>query len=208
MDLPERRTLYIDVDSTIWPAEVEYLKAEMKLHGTQNFLDKWFEHHELIEMYGEDYSDIFKVALDPSSVHERELYPYVAEYLCNLYHGMCGGFDLHFISHNMFASEIRQPMHDWLSSKMHTHVEFELTVVHQRFRKENIMKQDPGAWGLVDDVPKNLHRAREAGFHVFCKAQSWNEGIDVPRFEEWYELPELIEDLTEPDERAMMLETL
>lgn len=180
-------------DSTIWPAEVEYLKAEKELHGTQNFLDKWFEHHELVERYGEDYSDIFKLALAPDRVREREMYPYAAECLRKMY---LDGFGLHFISHNMFASDIREPIREWIRVKVGAGVVFGLTVMHQRFRKENIMKQDPTAWLLIDDVPKNLSRARAAGYHVLCKAHHWNEGVSAIRFTDWFEVPGLIRELT------------
>jgi hypothetical protein len=196
MDPQERRTLYIDIDSTIWPAEDEYTRAEMAAYGTDKLRTKYFTVEEMKEQYGEDYEAVFKDALSPARVHERELYPGCAEIICNLYHGMNGGFDIHFISHSFFASDIRPPLREWLEDVMHVGVEFELTVKHERFIKANIMAKDPTAFALIDDRPKNVLLAQAAGYEVMCKNQVWNKQLVswVPMFDYWQEVPDLLPD--------------
>src|SRR5215213_8288729 len=113
------KTLYIDVDSTLWPAEKEYDYWEQRLHGTQELCKYFFTADELAEKYGDVFYEIIRRALDPDKMHERELYDGAAEVLCNLYHGMHGGFDLHFISHNFFAKDTKPALRKWLESVMH-----------------------------------------------------------------------------------------
>jgi hypothetical protein len=204
-----RKTLYIDIDSTIWPAEDEYTRAEMAAYGTDLLRTQYFTQEEMLANYGPGYEDVFKDALSPDRVHERELYPDCAEIICNLYHGInFQAYDIHFISHSFFASDIREPLREWLKSVMHVGVEFELTVKHERFIKANIMRKDPTAFALIDDRPKNVLLAKEAGYVTLCKRQVWNEGINVTMFDNWSEIPDLLYDLTNPDEHAMIMETL
>jgi hypothetical protein len=178
----------------------------MELYGTKMLTTHWYHHKELVEVFGENYHQIFWKALDPDNIQERKLYDGCAEVLCNLNHGVVGEpFNLHFISHNPFAKDIREPMNEWLTSVLHTATDFELTVYHERFNKSSTMKKDPTAFGLIDDVPKNVLGAKEAGFSAYAKKHPWNKDVPVPLFDSWHELPELIEkDLTNTDKDAMI----
>lgn len=193
-----RRTLYIDIDSTIWPAEDEYREAEMAIYGTDKLRFNYYTPEEMQEMYGENYKELLFKALSPDKVMERELYPGCAEILCNLYRGMNGGYDLYFLSHNHFAKEMDGPLREWLDREMHPGVEYQLKVMHERYNKYAFMRKDPTAYALIDDRPRNVLDAQREGYHVLSKKQTWNEHLDsVPMFDDWYEVPNYLPNHTE-----------
>jgi hypothetical protein len=192
------KTLYIDVDSTIWPAEQKYMEVEKELYGTELFCTKYWGADEWKEVCGESIEVLLMNALNPEDIPNRKLYDGCAEVLCNLYHGIASEpFNFHFVSHNYFAKDTRGPLNDWLHDMMHTGVDFKLTVYHSRFRKENTMLKDPTAFALLDDMPRNVEGAIDAGFPVFVKRQKWNRMLEDTAgaylFDSWYELPEIIE---------------
>jgi hypothetical protein len=191
------QTLYIDLDSTCWPAERRYAEVEKELYGTDIFCTKYWGADEWEEVCGEPIEVLLMNALNPADIPNRELYDGCAEVLCSLYHGIAGEpLNLYFVSHSYFAKNTRDPLYDWLEDKMHSGVEFELKVYHSRFRKENTMLKDPTAFALLDDMPRNVEGAVDAGFPVFVKRQKWNKLLEGTEgayfFDSWYELPEMI----------------
>lgn len=188
-------TLYIDIDSTIWPAELEYEKAEMELYGTKLLSTGWYDVPRLIETFGSNYQEIFWKALAPEKVMEREFYPNCLEALYDLY---SMGFDIHFITHNPFREMMSDPLFDWLNlSLIHP---LELTVYAEHNCKVETMNQDPTAWGIIEDRPSMLSKAVDSGYKAYGKKQVWNQRDPVGGvwwFNDWSVVPSLIEvDLT------------
>lgn len=178
-----RRTLYIDIDSTIWPAEVEYDIAETEMYGSKLLSSDWYDIPELIRIFGENYKDIFWRALSPERVSNRRLYPHVAAALRSLY---VMDLEFHFFTHNPFPDDMYEPLHDWLSRDLT--VPFELTVKEEHNCKVAAMKDDPTAWGIVEDRHHTLFKAHAAGYHAFGMKQPWNRNFREPTvnwFDNW-----------------------
>lgn len=185
------RVVYIDIDSTIWPAEVEYDRVAMELFG-KPFGENWYNIPELKERFGPNFSRIFEDALHPYSVWERELYPHVTEalqYMVEL------GLDVHFLSHNPKPKVMIDPVWEWLLEKSGIN-DFELTILRSDYSKIEFMQSDPFAWAIIDDKVETLLEACEAGYVTVAKQQPWNltlQGkVGILSFDSWQILPSLL----------------
>lgn len=183
-------TLYVDIDSTIWPAEDEYDRAAMELYGVE-FGTDWYSEAELIERFGPDYQKIFSYALRPERVTERKLYPHAYATLRNL--GKT--FRLHFISHNYEPDDIESRVREWLERRLGG--QFDLTVYPPYNDKVATMNADPFAYGIIEDKATTLVDAMKAGYVTIAKRQPWNLSIvdkyGIMSFDDWVEVPTLVE---------------
>lgn len=189
------KTLYVDIDSTIWFAEAAYEQAEMELHGTTDITSKWFEVHELIERYGKNFVEIFKKALDPALIAQRDMFPGVETALKEL---SDEGFDIHFLSHSHFPEATYIPMREWLRNSLD--FPFMLTLTEERSAKLPTMSYDPHTWGVIEDTPSTLQDAVNAGYETFGKVTTMNQMCDIPGvawFDDWVEVPSLVRMRTE-----------
>ncbi len=184
------RTLYFDIDSTLWPAETEYMANAIELFGkeldtTYQYNDKWLE-----ENYGPNYVDMFY--LDPANIAQREVYPGVVEGIQYAYKKL--GFNIHFLSHNSTPADMFEPVDKWLWDNLR--IDFDLTIFEASNCKVAYMQDDPTAWGIVEDKPKTIFDAYDAGYVVFGKRQPWNlqivDGGGIIFFNEWTEFPQLL----------------
>lgn len=180
--------LVIDVDSTIWPAEHKYDKAALELYGKPFWTDPvpdWYDHKALVYRFGNDYWRIFDRALDPSKVSEREFYPGVREALYALYER---GVGIHFLTKNFEPERMRRPLLRWLEGVAPPGFKLSLTIRDDK----TPMLEKIGAYGIVDDKPELLMKARRRGYWCATKYQPWNrrvveENPAIFGFEHWGE---------------------
>jgi hypothetical protein len=185
------RTLYIDIDSTIWPAEEQYSKAAKELFGKELKSNQWYTVDELIAVFGSDYRKIFSYALQPQRMPLRKLYPHVYTALLSL---TALGFRLHFISHN--EHRFQPAIRSWLRKKL-GNIQFNLTVQPvEVLDKVEYMTYDPYAWGIIEDKAETLIDAVEADYISIAKSQPWNltvaQQYAILSFETWDEVPALV----------------
>lgn len=196
------RTMYIDIDSTIWPAEVEYTRSEMRMHGTDDLIKNWYDVPELEAKYGKDYKDIFWDALNPRKVLDRVTYPGFETAVLRLRYEY--GFNIHFITHNPFPGQMEAPLRTWFHHIFMDVAGFvpRLTVYEEDNCKADTMKADPTAWGIIEDKPSTAQAALEQGYKVYMKLHVWNreyveQNCLVRGFDDWVKLPGMVEqDLT------------
>jgi len=184
--LSSNKTLYIDIDSTIWAPEPEYDKVEYAMYGTTRLSKEWFEPDELVEIYGPDFKQIFWKALAPEKVAEREMFPHVGETLDQL---NFMGYNIHFLTHTHFPDEMRKPLHAWISEC--TLAPFEITPTEEANDKIDIIAEDPSAWGVIEDRVSTLTKAVEEGYYAFGKRTHVND-VDIPGvrwFDDWRLIP-------------------
>jgi hypothetical protein len=162
----------------------------MELYGTP-FGDDWYDTAELVEKFGPNYSDIFKHALDPEQVQDRELYPFVAAAVTKLYQM---GFGIHFMSHNPNPSKMYLPVHMWLDD--YIHINYELTIFGARNDKISTMREDPKAWAIIEDKPSTLVKAQKNGYVTLARRHPWNLDViakhDIMSFDNWAVVPEML----------------
>jgi hypothetical protein len=185
------RTLYIDIDSTIWPAEEQYSQAAKELFGKELKSNQWYTVDELLDVFGPDYRKIFSYALQPQRMPLRKLYPHVYTTLLTL---TAIGFKLHFISHN--EHRFQPAIRSWLRKKL-GNIQFNLTVQPvEVLDKVQYMGFDPYAWGIIEDKTDTLVDAVESGYISIAKTQPWNltavQQYGILSFETWDELPTLV----------------
>ena len=188
------RTLYIDIDSTIWPAEDVYAKNAIELFGSNYPMTVQYDEQFFKDTYGPGYGDIFK--FNPEEIADRVLYPYAAWALNYLY-GL--GFELHFLSHNPAPHKMRKPVQAWLESKLQ--VPFKLTVFGARNCKVNFMAGEDYAWGIIEDKPSTLAKAHRHGYVTIAKEQPWNlrtiEECGILSFSSWLQIPGMVTNVLE-----------
>lgn len=186
-----KKTLYIDIDSTIWPAEEEYDRAAMELYGIP-FGKDWYDVEELIEKFGPDYKQVFRHALDPERILTRKLYPGVATALYELY--VESNFTLHFISHN--DHDLEAGLEQWLTNILN--IPFDITVYPVEIMdKVKWMMYDPNAFALIEDKPAALLDSAVTGYITLAKRQPWNrltlqENPDIIGFDNWIYVPYML----------------
>jgi hypothetical protein len=182
------RTLYMDLDSTLWDTHPLYIKAQMELFGKAMPYEEITHWYAYRDFHGDGFYTMFDWALDPDHLEKRELYPGVQEALANI-NSM--GFRFHIISHNT-NPKWRGPYLEWLDTVLP--VQFDFTLFGSRNDKVLKMKEDPTAWGIVEDKAETALKAMRAGYKVFVKAHPWNYDCEdkTYRFEDWDEMPHLI----------------
>jgi hypothetical protein len=184
-----RKTLYVDVDDTLYSALPLYSIAEREMHGTDRLRKRYYEPHEMVEMYGEDFKEIFYRALSPEKVHDREMYPNVPEALSRLY----DEYDVHFLTHTHFPNEMYVPLREWLRQNLT--IPFNLTAIPEDIPKVEVLEADSTTYGIIDDRFKTLRDAYRAGYRVYGMKQHTNCHTRVPYvkwFEDWRQVPDLI----------------
>lgn len=204
------KTIYVDVDSTIWPAELEYTRSEMRLHGTDDLVKNWYDVPELKAKYGEDYREIFWDALNPKKVLDRVMYPGVENAVLTLRYEL--GFNIHFITHSPFPEQMEPAMREWFDFVLGDVPGFvpDLTVYDESNCKATTMASDPTAWGIIEDKPSTAHAAIQRGYRVYLKRHVWNreylkDNTQVQGFDEWKYIPGMVaKDLTVEANRVKM----
>lgn len=187
----DRCTLYVDIDDTLYHALPLYSVVEMEMYGTDRIRRKYYEPDELVEMYGENYKEMFYRALSPERVKDRVMYPYVKRALGRLY---LEGFDIHFLTHTHFPDDMYEPLCEWLNENL-SNMPFELDAFEESTPKVEYMDKDPYAYGIIDDRFKTLKEVHNAGYKVYGKKQITNAHTRVPYvkwFEDWTDVPEMI----------------
>ncbi len=189
------RRLYLDLDSTVWPAEDAYTVASLELFGKVFGLKEdgyYAPTSELREKFGDNYTKIFDVALSPESVGDRVLYPGVDAALSYVREM---GLSITFISHNHKPAPLRKPIRDWLEKELS--FPFELIVFGARNDKTAVMDADPVAWGIIEDAPCTLKKAAQKGYVTLAKLQNWNlqtvTECGIMGFDRWEDMPDIIE---------------
>lgn len=186
------KVLGIDVDNTIFDFDTLVNVAMLDVCGVaydyeeKTHWDYWFD------LASEDsVVEAIRVALDPTKVMERELYPGVVEALEELYDA---GIRPHFITHNFFDPEkMRNALAVWLDEVIS--VPFGLSVVNTG-PKLTVMRRK-GIFGMIDDKPDFIESVADAGLFAATKIHPWNRELlerrsDVHGFEHWSEVPSLL----------------
>ncbi len=184
--------LFIDIDSTIWPAEREYERACKRIYGC-SFGNDWYSEEVLEERFGPDYQRIFDEALAPEKVMSRRLYPGVTEGINKLYRM---GYNIIFITHNRHVEEMYEPLNKWLTLCFPM-VHARLIVAHPSISKAyDIMQDYDDVWGIIEDNEINLIEASSLGYNTLAKAHPWNlttcDVYDIIRFDRWDKVPQLV----------------
>lgn len=192
-----KRTIYIDVDSTIWDLFPDQKYFAKKLYGIdlkEEQVDRW---NWCYRVFGDDGFDIFRHILVPNRVQGRELYDGCAEALLDLYES---GFDITFLSHHWNPKAMEPAVREWLQSKLE--FPFSVTLMGARNDKIDYMMEDPSACTIIEDKPSTLKKGIESGIPVVAKMQRWNmdliEKEDVLSFVEWDEAPHLLKNMILP----------
>jgi phosphoglycolate phosphatase-like HAD superfamily hydrolase len=183
------RTLYLDLDSTLWDTHPLYVKAQMELFGKAmpyEEINHWYAYRDY---HGDGFYTMFDWALDPDHLDKRELYPGVSEALTDI---SSLGFVFHIISHNT-NPKWRGPYLAWLDSVLP--IQFDFTLFGSRNDKVAKMKEDPTAFGIVEDKAETALKAMRAGYNVFVKAHPWNMECEhvTYRFQDWEQMPSLVQ---------------
>ncbi len=192
------RVMFVDIDSTFWPAEKEYVAAEKQLFGTTHLAERYFSVPELKVQYGEDYTKIFDVALDPKKCMQRVPYEGVENALMELHFAM--GFDIHFISYNHDPEAMIKPLTEWIDSRFIgiTAYSSDVTVLTQEYNKIDVMNDYPKAFGIIEDATPALLDAAKAGYRSYAFLQPWNEEVVhrhkklITPFSRWNQIPEIV----------------
>lgn len=185
------RTVYIDIDDTIWDAEGRVLQTLAEKYGinkTREEVTYWGCYADWLNNDDNWFDMAFGDALDPAQVKERELFPNVARVLEILHDNE---INLHFISHNPKPNKMVTPVHEWLLDKL-PGLAFSLTIFGARNDKVKFMQNDPSAWAIVEDKYTTLASAAKAGYVAFGKVREYNrldiaENPAILPFEDWNE---------------------
>lgn len=185
------KTIYCDVDSTIYDLFPLQKEAALKRYGVElkrNQIDRW---NWCYRMFGDDGFELFKDVLTPENIERRELYDGAKEALERLYDL---GFNLYFLSHHWSPREMEAPVREWL----HSEIDRPLTVklMGARNCKVEFALDDPTTGGIIEDKPSTLAKANKKGVPCVAIQQLWNmETIDTYNLlsvTKWFEMPELI----------------
>ncbi len=193
-----RKTLYIDIDSTIWDMEsvvFATMQREFGIEITHEDITQWDTIPELVGWCDGWFDKCFKDAFDPEQVGQRRLYPHVGKALLNMW--VSYGLSFHFLSHNPEPRKMQEPVRQWLHD--HLLVPFEVTVFGARNDKINFMQDDPNAWGIVEDKPSTLAKAAKSEYVTIAKRHPYNLNIidqyDILSFDHWRDVPDLVHNI-------------
>lgn len=181
-----KNTIYIDIDSTIWPAEVGYMKA-LETSGIQGF-----DIHNLYQDDTPGIAELFIGTLTPKSVEFRDFYPGVVETLNNLYER---GYWIEFISHHPEPEKMYDAVADWLWNNII--YSFQLAIFPDTVCKVERMLEFNNAKCLIEDKPSTLKKAANNGITTFGFVQPWNletirEDSRIVGFTHWDHIDSLI----------------
>ena len=189
------KTLYIDIDSTIWDTNetvLNTLKRDLGIEAKYEDITYWGYYEDLVGGGEGWFNKVFKDAFDPYQVYHRELYPGVEDALHTLW--TRDNFRFHFLSHNPEPTKMIAPVNEWLHSKLT--VPFRLTIFGARNCKINFMDTDTSAWGIVEDKPSTLAKAAKNGYATIAKSHPYNlttiDQYDIISFGSWSEVPALV----------------
>lgn len=180
----------IDVDSTIWPAEEKYDEAALRLYGKPFFPPNeerdWYDSEELREHFGENFSEIFQIALNPRDVYARTLYPGAREVIR---HWKEIGLGIHFLSHSYQPARMYSFLTPWLRQTFGNTIEVDVIPSHV---DKVEMLPEIGAFGIIDDKVEILEAAVKAGYYAGTKLHPWNRRVvaqnaSIVGFDSWYE---------------------
>jgi phosphoglycolate phosphatase-like HAD superfamily hydrolase len=184
-----RRTLGVDVDSTVWDLSAWVCEAVLDVTGETLDPESLSTWTHVLDVYGEEETmEIYERALSPDRVRKREPYPGSAEVLRGL---QDEGIHIHFITHNWDAEAMTPHLEPWL--KKHFGPDIGLTVITED--KLGILRE-LGAFGMVDDRPDTITRVADAGLWAATMLQPWNRELvkDHPKvygFTSWRDFPDL-----------------
>jgi len=185
-----RRTLGVDVDSTVWDLSSWVCEAVLDVTGETLDPESLSTWTHVLDLYGEEATmEIYERALSPDRVREREPYPGSTEVLRGLQEE---GARIHFITHNWDPEVMTPHLEPWL--KQHFGPDIGLTVTTED--KLGILRE-LGAFGMVDDRPDTIARVADAGLWAATMIQPWNRELveDHPKiygFGSWHDLPALL----------------
>ena len=186
-----RRTLGVDVDSTVWNLSAWVCEAVLEETGEVLDPEELTTWTHVLDAYGEMAAmRIYTRALSPERVRERDPYPGSPEALRSLQEER--GVRVHFVTHNWDPAGMTPYLEPWL--KEHFGPDVGLTVTTQD--KLGILREI-GAFGIVDDRPETIRRVADAGLWTATILQPWNRKVvaereDVYGFESWHEFPDLL----------------
>jgi hypothetical protein len=189
-------TLALDVDSTVWDVSTPFRDAVREITGDAPDLETVFTWAQVLDAYGEkDTALIYERVLAPERIRMRELYPNAAEILRRLQTER--GLRIHFVTRNHDPEALRPHLSPWL--REHFGPEVGLTITSGE--KTGVLRE-LHAFGVVDDHPRTLVAAAEAGLWAATKIQPWNREVvaerpDVRGFDDWLEMPRLLPPMPE-----------
>lgn len=187
------KTLYVDIDSTIWPLN-DYMHDAMLsltgIHINHEDVTTW-DYYFNLGVERELVLEAFDIALSPDKVADRPLYDGVADALLRLSET---GFHVHFLSHNPCPKPLHDAVYNWLMSKLM--FPYSLTIFGARNCKVAFMREDSEAYGIIEDKPSTLIKAHKSEFVTIAKRQPWNlttiEEYGIMSFDAWREVPKLV----------------
>jgi hypothetical protein len=186
-----RRTLGVDVDSTIWDLTEWVCEAVLDVTGERLDPESTTTWTRILDVYGEEAAmEVYDRVLSPGRVHEREPYPGSVEVLHSLQEER--GIEVHFITRNWDPEVMRLHLKPWLRRHFGSRVELSVTSED----KLDIL-QEIGAFGMVDDRPETIRRVADSGLWAATIIQPWNRELlasytNVYGFTSWQEFPHLL----------------
>lgn len=184
-----RKTLGVDVDSTVWDLSAWVCEAVSGETGEVLDPEELTTWTHILDEYGEAAAmRIYTRALSPRRVRDRDPYPGSAEVLRGLQEER--GIRIHFVTHNWDPASMTPYLEPWL--KEYFGEDVGLTVTTED--KLGILRE-LGAFGIVDDRPETINRVADAGLWTATMIQPWNRKVvaerdDVHGFESWHEFPD------------------
>lgn len=158
------RTLYVDLDSTLWPAEDLYTDALTKISMTDFLMQDLYKDND------QQVVNSFIDAILNDDIDERELYPGAAASLTELVWEH--EFDVVIITHNPKPEERGPGMEAWLRREFP--FDFEFKAMEAEHCKIETMQEDENAWGIIEDKPATLVKAAEMGYNTYALLHPWN----------------------------------
>ena len=185
--------LAVDVDATIW-SPYEIAVEEMNRLGNLSLTIADMVHYDSFhEIAGREIANagFIKACATPQTVAERAFYPYAVETLQDLYHE---GIDIHFVTRNVNAERMREPLRRWLDE--HLGFPFGLSVGRSGAKLPILSRI--GAFGIIDDYPVTLEAVADRGLWAATLIHLWNRDLvesrpDVHGFEDWRDVPSLLD---------------
>lgn len=186
-----RRTLGIDLDSTIWDTGARVCEAVFEVTGETLDLESVSSWIHVLDTYGEEKTtEIFDHVFSPGAIRARKPYPGAAEVLRRLQSEL--GIKVHFVTRGHDPEALGPHLELWLGEHFGPDIGLTVTTGEKLSVLEEI-----SAFGMIDDRPETLERVAGAGLWAVARIQPWNREFvaaraDIHGFLDWREVPDLL----------------
>lgn len=191
-----KNRLIIDVDGTAYSLHSSLSEACERLFGRAVEPEEITDWYALRRIFGKDYFEAYRIALDPCRVMGRTPFPGFVYAMERLH---AAGLTIHFLTHNEDPEAIEPALREWFDHML-PHVPYELEATTARKCKVKRALELGDVALLIDDKPSTIDKALEAGVPIASKRHPYHKKYeDDPRvflFDDWGKATSLIEALT------------